>query len=195
MRCVYCYNPEIVFGKGKISFDEVLNFLKSRKLLLDGVVLSGGECTIHKNIKSLLQEIKKLGFLVKIDTNGSCPERLIDLMNENLVDYVALDFKSTKEKYKSITQSALFTEFESTLNYLIKVNFPFEVRTTLHSELLNERDIQEMVNVLENQGYTGKYFLQYNVNDTETIGNLYNSKNNFLNIALIKTSLEIIIRN
>lgn len=195
MRCVYCYNPEIVFGKGKISIPEVLTFLNSRKVLLDGVVLSGGECTSHKHIKPLLQEIKKLGFLVKIDTNGSNPQTLLDLINDNLVDYVALDFKATKEKYISTTQSNLFTEFNSTLNYLIKINFPFEVRTTVHSELLNERDIQEMANELENQGYIGKYFIQYNVNDTETIGNLCNSKNNFLNISLIKTSLDIIIRN
>jgi pyruvate formate lyase activating enzyme len=65
MKCVYCYNPDIVFGKGKISISEVLNFLNRRKSLLDGVVLSGGECTSHKNIRQLLQEIKKLGFLVK----------------------------------------------------------------------------------------------------------------------------------
>ena len=195
MRCVYCYNPEIVFGKGRVSIHEFLTFLNSRKELLDGVVLSGGECTSHKYIKPLLQEIKKLGFLVKIDTNGTNSQKLIDLINDNLVDYVALDFKATKKKYLSITQSNLFKEVNSTLKYLIKVNFPFEVRTTVHSELLNERDIQEMANHLENQGYIGKYFIQYNVNDTETIGNLCNSKNNFLNISLIKTSLDIIIRN
>ena len=195
MKCVYCYNPDIVFGKGKISISEVLNFLNRRKSLLDGVVLSGGECTSHKNIRQLLQEIKKLGFLVKIDTNGSNPEKLINLINENLVDYVALDFKSTKEKFNEITKSNLFSEFEKTLNYLIKSKFPFEVRTTVHSELLNLEDLQSMTEKLENCGYRGKYYLQYYLNDVMSIGNISNTKRNYINTESIQTKLEVVIRN
>jgi pyruvate formate lyase activating enzyme len=195
MKCVYCYNPDIVFGKGKISISEVLNFLNRRKSLLDGVVLSGGECTSHKNIRQLLQEIKKLGFLVKIDTNGSNPEKLINLINENLVDYVALDFKSTKEKFNEITKSNLFSEFEKTLNYLVKSKFPFEVRTTVHSELLNLEDLQSMTEKLENCGYRGKYYLQYYLNDVMSIGNISNTKRNYINTESIQTKLEVVIRN
>lgn len=195
MKCVYCYNPDIVFGKGKISISEVLNFLNRRKSLLDGVVLSGGECTSHKNIRQLLQEIKKLGFLVKIDTNGSNPEKLINLINENLVDYVALDFKSTKEKFNEITKSNLFSEFEKTLNYLVKSKFPFEVRTTVHSELLNLEDLQSMAEELENFGYSGKYYLQYYLNDVMSIGNISNTKRNYINTESIQTKLEVVIRN
>jgi pyruvate formate lyase activating enzyme len=195
MKCVYCYNPDIVFGKGKISISEVLNFLNRRKSLLDGVVLSGGECTSHKNIRQLLQEIKKLGFLVKIDTNGSNPEKLINLINENLVDYVALDFKSTKEKFNEITKSNLFSEFEKTLNYLVKSKFPFEVRTTVHSELLNLEDLQSMTEKLENSGYRGKYYLQYYLNDVMSIGNISNTKRNYINTESIQTKLEVVIRN
>lgn len=195
MKCVYCYNPDIVFGKGKISISEVLDFLNRRKSLLDGVVLSGGECTSHKGIRRLLQEIKKLGFLVKIDTNGSNPEKLINLINENLVDYVALDFKSTKEKFKNITKSDLFFEFEKTLNYLVKSKFPFEVRTTVHSELLNLEDIKLMTEKLENCGYKGKYYLQYYLNDAITIGNISNTIPNYINTESIQTKLEVVIRN
>lgn len=195
MRCLYCYNPDIVLGKGKLSFQEALKFLKTRVNLLDGVVLSGGECTSHKSIKRLLQEIKKLGFLVKIDTNGSNPEKLIDLINENLIDYVALDFKSTKEKFNVITQSDLYSEFEKTLNYLIRSRLPFEVRTTVHSELLNVEDIHSMSQKLEKIGYKGKYFLQYYLNDVFTIGNINNTKLNYINAETIQTHLEIIIRN
>jgi pyruvate formate lyase activating enzyme len=106
-----------------------------------------------------------------------------------------LDFKSTRAKFNEITQSDLYTEFDKTLNYLIKSKFPFEVRTTVHSELLDENDIQLMAQKLEASGYRGKYFLQNYVNNAVTIGNVNNSKKNYLNIENIETFLEIIIRN
>ena len=114
MRCLYCYNPEIVQGKGRLSFEKILAFLNSRKNLLDAVVFSGGECLLHKKSLSLIEEIKKMGFLVKIDTNGSSPDRMRKLLEKNLVDYVALDFKAPKSKFESITKSDLFVPFEET---------------------------------------------------------------------------------
>lgn len=195
MRCVYCYNPEIVFGKGKISLEESLNFLQSRKNLLDGVVLSGGECTSHKSIKDLLVEIKKMGFLVKIDTNGSNPVKLRNLIEEKLVDYIALDFKSTEEKFNLITKSDLFNEFNTTLEYLIRKNFPFEVRTTVHSELLAQSDINQMIQILHDKSYSGTYYLQYYRNDSETIGRILNSKQKYLDLKSINKSIVVRIRN
>lgn len=195
MRCVYCYNPEIVFGKGKISLEESLQFLKSRRNLLDGVVLSGGECTSHKSLKDLLMEIKKMGFLVKIDTNGSNPVKLRNLIEERLVDYIALDFKSTNEKFASITKSALFEEFEETLDYLINISFPFEVRTTVHSELLSSSDILQMGKILQSKAYTGTYYLQYYRNDSETIGNVENSKRKYINLNEFNAGVRIMVRN
>jgi len=195
MKCLYCYNPDIVFGKGKVSIEETLHFLKTRKILLDGVVLSGGECTSYKSIKPLLQEIKKLGFLVKIDTNGSNPDRLMGLIKENLVDYIALDFKATTAKFRAITQSDLFLKFSKTLNYLIQSGFPFEVRTTLHSELLNKADISEMIGFLEEKGYHGSYYLQNYRNDSETIGHLNNSARNGFGVSDFRSDLNIVFRN
>ena len=96
MRCLYCYNPEIVLGKGTATFSEAISFLKSRQGLLDAVVFSGGECLIHKNILDQIKTVKELGFLIKIDTNGSNPNVLKQLIKSNLIDYVALDFKGTK---------------------------------------------------------------------------------------------------
>jgi pyruvate formate lyase activating enzyme len=112
-----------------------------------------------------------------------------------LVDYVALDFKSTKEKFNEITKSNLFSEFEKTLNYLVKSKFPFEVRTTVHSELLNLEDLQSMTEKLENCGYRGKYYLQYYLNDVMSIGNISNTKRNYINTESIQTKLEVVIRN
>ena len=120
MRCLYCYNPEIVNGKGSLSFEKILSFLHTRKNLLDAVVFSGGECLLHKNILSLIEEVKKMGFLVKIDTNGSKPEILQQLIKNKWIDYVALDFKAMPSHFEKITQSKLFLPFEQSLQLLIK---------------------------------------------------------------------------
>lgn len=195
MRCVYCYNPDIVFGKGKISFEETLNFLNKRKGLLDGVVLSGGECTSHKRIKDLLVKVKELGFLVKVDTNGSQPEKLKSFIEEKLIDYIALDFKATQNKYFEITKSNLFNEFSKSLKYLTEINFPFEVRTTVHSDLHSNIDIEQMIIFLEKIKYKGIYYLQYYRNDSETIGNIRNSKTNYFNLSELKSNINVQLRN
>ena len=122
MRCLYCYNPEIVLGKGTTTFSEAISFLKSRQGLLDAVVFSGGECLIHKNILDQIKIIKELGFLIKIDTNGSNPNVLKQLIERNLIDYAALDFKATKSNFQQITKSDLFLQFEM-MRYLNSKNY------------------------------------------------------------------------
>jgi len=175
MRCLYCYNPEIVFGKGTISFEKALQFLKSRTQLLDAVVFSGGECLLHKKAISFIAEVKKMGFLIKIDTNGSQPEVLDELIKKELINYVALDFKALPDKFEKITQSKLFTAFEKSLIVLLQSDFPFEVRTTVHSDLLNKTDVQKMISYLENIGYSGNYYIQHFVNGATTIEKLGHS--------------------
>lgn len=160
MRCSYCYNPEIVFGKGKYSYSDALSFLQKRKGLLDGVVLSGGECTLDYGIIELCEEIKKLGFKVKIDTNGSRPQIIEELLAKQLVDYVALDFKAPEKLYKQVTEKSFFAFFNQTLGYLIKSNIPFEVRTTYHSGLLTQDDLTQMSHFLEKSGYKKPFFIQ-----------------------------------
>lgn len=136
-----------------------------------------------------------MGFKVKIDTNGSRPNKLESLINANLIDYIALDFKAPSNKFSTITASNLYLEFCQTLSMLIENNFPFEVRTTIHSDLLSQDDIQSMTNTLENLGYKGQYFLQYFRNETDTIGKLANSTKNYLETSLLKTKLKLITRN
>ena len=175
MRCLYCYNPEIVLGKGTLSFEKTLSFLHTRKNLLDAVVFSGGECLLHKKIIPLITEVKKMGFLVKVDTNGSHPEVLNELIQKELIDYIALDFKAMPGNFEKITQSKLFIPFEKSLLLLLQSGIPFEVRTTVHSDLLNKKDIQEMIFYLENTGYTGNYYIQHFVNGATTIEKLGHS--------------------
>jgi pyruvate formate lyase activating enzyme len=194
MRCLYCYNPEIVLGKGSISIEKILSFLQTRKNLLDAVVFSGGECVLHKSIIPLIVEVKKMGFLVKIDTNGSSPEVMQQLIKQNQIDYIALDFKAPKSKFKAITHSDLFDSFEATLNLILKTNVPFEVRTTYHSELLSEDDIAEMVGFLESKNYIGNYYIQYFRNNVETLSILEYSKNKIDSKKLSTPSIKIIVR-
>lgn len=176
MRCGYCYNPEIVTGKGKVSFEEVLTFLKKRKNLLDGVVFSGGECTMHQDLPWYASEVKNLGMKVKIDTNGSRPHVLENLISENLVDYIALDFKALPQDFEKITKSDFFVDFEQSLEILISSKIQFEVRTTIHSDLINERLLSKMYQYLQEKNYLGKYFLQHFVDAKETITPLGKSK-------------------
>lgn len=172
MRCLYCYNPEIVQGKGTISFEKALTFLHSRKNLLDAVVFSGGECLLHKNSIQLITEVKKMGFLVKIDTNGSRPEVLEHALENQLIDYVALDFKAMPVHFEKITQSNLFLPFEKSLHLLIESGLPFEVRTTVHSELIDKKHMQNMIEYLEQQNYHGNYYIQHFVNGANTLEKL-----------------------
>ena len=194
MRCLYCYNPEIVLGKGTLSFEKILSFLNTRKNLLDAVVFSGGECLLHKKIIPLIIEVKKMGFLVKIDTNGSTPEVMHILLNQNLIDYIALDYKAPKSEFQTITQSDLYDSFEETLNLILKSKIPFEVRTTYHSHLLSEKDLKEMVCYLEKKKYVGNYYIQYFKNDVETISKLERSNNSINCEKLSTNSIQIILR-
>jgi pyruvate formate lyase activating enzyme len=194
MRCLYCYNPEIVLGKGSLTFEKILSFLQSRKNLLDAVVFSGGECLLHKKIVDLIIQVKKMGFLVKIDTNGSSPKVIRQLLNQNLVDYIALDYKAPKSKFQSITKSNLYDSFEETLDLILMAKIPFEVRTTYHSYLLTEEDLAGMVCYLEKKKYVGHYYIQYFRNDVETLSKLERSNNSIDFEKLSTNSIQIILR-
>ena len=171
MRCAYCYNPDIVLGKGKYSFEDIRDFMVLRKGILDGVVLSGGECMLHDNVFDIAGELKNMGYLVKADTNGSRPEMLKKLLKNKRLDYVALDYKAPKYKYFSVTQSELYNKFEASFQLLKNSNIDFEVRTTIHSSLLNIADIQYMADTLSSWGYQGNYYLQYFRSYKSTVGN------------------------
>ena len=175
MKCDYCYNPEIVFGKGLFYFSEIFSFLKTRRNLLDAVVFSGGECLIHKDIIPIIKLVKSLGFLIKVDTNGSQPKVLEKLIKEQLIDYVALDFKGTKEKFFAITKSDFYSQFLSSFQLLQLSMVPFEIRTTYHSSLLNPEDIISMQEILLELGYDKTYYLQNFRNYQNTIAPLSDS--------------------
>lgn len=193
LRCQYCYNTSVVEGSGKLSEADLFKFLQKRVNLLDGVVLSGGECTSYSNFYDLCKQIKDLGFKIKIDTSGVNPGIIKKVVNDGLVDYIALDFKALPEKYKIITNINSYSKFESTLRFLIEAQFDFEVRTTVHFDLLSESDISKMSSELYNLGYRGVYYLQKFLN-VENLGNLSNPKNTF-DTSKIQSNLKIELRN
>jgi pyruvate formate lyase activating enzyme len=135
-----------------------------------------------------------MGFLVKIDTNGSSPEVIQQLLNQNLIDYIALDYKAPKSKFQAITQSNLFDLFEETLDIILKSKIPFEVRTTYHSDLLTEEELKEMVRFLGSKKYVGNYYIQYFKNNVETLSKLERSNNRIDCEKLSTPTLKIILR-
>ena len=194
MRCKYCYNDDIVFNKqGHYSYEDVLDFLKTRIGLLDGVVLSGGEAT-GKKLFEFCQKIKELGFLIKLDTNGINTDKIKELINNKLIDCIALDYKAPRYKFEAITASNKYDDFESTLSYLIESNFNFEVRTTLHTDLLNCEDINFMINDLKQKGYKNSFYIQRFVDTSSNIGNIHEEKSLFNKKEIQSDLLDIIYR-
>lgn len=178
MKCKYCYNPDIVNSlSGMYSEDDLLAFLSKRIGLLDAVVLSGGEASLH-SLKSLCEKIKSMGFKIKLDTNGSKPEKVKELVELGLIDYIALDFKGPQLKYYDITKRNYFDRFIDVLDFLVDSKFNFEVRTTLHEDLLNENDINEMQKVLKEHGYRKTFYIQHFL-ETENLYHLKKSKKEF----------------
>jgi pyruvate formate lyase activating enzyme len=193
MRCDFCYNKDIVFAKdGEYSYADVLEFLKTRVNLLDAVVLSGGEATSHELVE-FCTKIKELGFLIKLDTNGTNYNSVKELLKLNLLDYVALDYKAPEDKFMQITHSNRYDEFSKTLDLLVKSDIKFEVRTTLHYDLLNVDDINAIINDLVFRGYDSKYYIQKFLLTEDNIGNLPRASASFDESKLSK-SLEILWR-
>jgi pyruvate formate lyase activating enzyme len=193
MRCVYCYNKDIVFGEGMYTQTDALDFLQKRVGLLEAVVLSGGEATLYDELANFCRKIKRLKFKIKLDTNGSNPKMVQELVEEGLVDYIALDYKAPKEKFLAITKDKHFDRFSKTLNFLIQKKFNFEVRTTVHSDLLRVEEINRIIKDLTRRGYTGIYYLQPFVFTENTIGHISQEKNSFNQTELLST-LKVIWR-
>jgi len=162
-RCPYCHNPELVLPaliekQPKISEEEVLNFLKERKGLLEGLCLTGGEPLLYPELKDFIKKVKALGYFIKLDTNGSFPEYLKDLIKEKLIDYAAMDIKAPKEKYHLFTLNKVPLEkINRTIEIIKEGKIDYEFRTTLTPELLTEEDILKIGEWLKP---AKKYFLQ-----------------------------------
>lgn len=193
MRCDYCYNKDIVFAKsGTYTTGDVLKFLKTRVNMLEAVVLSGGEASSH-DLVEFCQDIKKLGFKIKLDTNGTYFSQVKELLDLKLLDFIALDYKAPKEKFTKVTHSNKYSEFSKTLDYLLNEFEDFEVRTTIHSDLLNEYDINTIIADLKQRGYNKNYYLQMFLDTKDNIGNISSASKSFEK-SLLSSDLEVVWR-
>ena len=147
-RCPFCHNSELFMGKPEklMEDEEFFKFLQSRKGLLDGVCVSGGEPTLYKDLPAFIARIKEMGYLVKLDTNGSRPEVVKKLVEENLVDYIAMDVKNSPAMYAQTVglETMDLAPIEESLRLLIDGNVDYELRTTLVSQLHSTASIQDM---------------------------------------------------
>jgi len=171
---------------------DALEFLKTRVGLLDAVVLSGGEATLH-NLVEFAKEIKRLGFLIKLDTNGVNFDTIKELLDLNLLDFIALDYKAPKNKFVEISHSNKYEEFSKTLNLLIQSDIKYEVRTTLHNDLLDEDDINTIIDDLVCRGYKNNYYLQKFLDTGNNIAGITTSKKHF-DEALLSKKINLIWR-
>ena len=135
-RCPFCHNALLVTELSQsehYSEDEILDFLKKRKGLLDGVAVTGGEPLISDDVLFFMEKVRKHGFAVKLDTNGSYPERLKKAVESGLTDYVAMDIKNSKELYAETAGLSFFDiePIEESVDFLLKGNVDFEFRTTV----------------------------------------------------------------
>lgn len=158
LNCYYCHNRAIIEGQetqNLIPVADVFRFLEKRKGLLDGVVISGGEPTLQKDLKAFMSILKSLGYCVKLDTNGSNPQKVRDLIEHNLVDYVAMDIKGPLRKYGEICGKGSFFQgyddfldsIQESIKLLLSAKVAYEFRTTFVPELTAD-DIIEVADAI-----------------------------------------------
>ncbi len=172
LRCPFCHNASLVVTNSQedhISEDELIAFLQSRKGLLDGVCITGGEPTMYGDeLRALIQKIRGLGFAVKLDTNGTNPSLLTELINEGLLDYVAMDIKNSPTNYtKTCGGIDVLAKAQESVKILMNSDVEFEFRTTVCHPLHTTEDIRQIGVWLKG---TEKYFIQQFVDSGNLIG-------------------------
>jgi len=144
-RCRYCHNPELVDPKlftDTLDEDLILSFLSKRFGKLDGVVITGGEPLLQHYLIEFVEKVKEMGYLVKLDTNGSYPEVLERLLTKNLIDYIAMDIKSPLEKYRNVVRRDVCTKkIKESITIILNSNIDYEFRTTIVKDILTKEDL------------------------------------------------------
>ena len=145
-RCPFCQNTSLVnYEEEDLGEENILEFLKTRKPYLDAVCISGGEPTIQRDLKNFIKKVKKIGYLVKLDTNGTNPKLLKELIDEKLIDYAAMDIKNSKEKYNdTIGLKYDIKSIEESVDLLLKGSIDYEFRTTVVKDFHDDDDFKKI---------------------------------------------------
>lgn len=189
-RCHFCYNPMLVLpltgedlkikkekGFSPLSTEDLFLFLKERFGRLEGVVITGGEPTMHPDLPSFIKQIKDIGYLVKLDSNGTNPEMLKELINEKLIDYIAMDLKAPLDKYEETTGVKLdYNNIKKSVKIITKSGLPYEFRTTVVPGLLVSDDFDKMGELIKG---ASKWYLQNFKSDTDLVDANYKQQKGY----------------
>lgn len=178
-RCSYCHNPEIVLNDPSIedvSEDEVLDYLKVKKQWVDGVCITGGEPCLHKDLDKFIAKVKKEGFLVKLDTNGTNPKMIKELLDKKLLDFISMDIKSNIENYENIAKVKVdLDSIKKSVDIIKNSNVDYEFRTTILPEMHTREDLKKIGEWLKGI----KLFSIQNFRPGKCLNPLFNEKLSF----------------
>ncbi|MDR0618056.1 MAG: anaerobic ribonucleoside-triphosphate reductase activating protein [Endomicrobium sp.] len=165
MKCPYCHNPQLVYPKlfeNLLIEEEVFKFLSKRVKLLKGVVITGGEPTIQKDLVEFILKIKNFGFLVKLDTNGTNPNILEELISKKIVDFIAMDIKTDFKKYHTFFSGDL-NLIKTSINIIKSSNIVHLFRTTYDEDILQDIDLHNIKNFIDKSNYIVQECNKHNV--------------------------------
>ncbi|MBQ6817285.1 MAG: anaerobic ribonucleoside-triphosphate reductase activating protein [Bacilli bacterium] len=200
-RCPFCHNASLVLNYQNIekyTLEEILSYLKKRSGIIEAVCITGGEPTIYPDLEFIMREFKNLNLLVKLDTNGSNPKVIKDLVGKGLVDYIAMDIKNSLSKYPQTTSiiNLDIDKIKESIDFIMKSGIDYEFRTTLVKEYHNLDDIKEISQIIKG---AKKYILQCFVDNGECLkqGLHKIDKEDVLGFKVIldKTIENVLLRN
>ncbi len=170
--CPFCHNAPLVnrtLEADTISENEVLDYLRKRRGILEGICITGGEPLLHTELEDFIQKVRDLGYKVKLDTNGSFPERLTELVVGGMVDYVAMDIKNSWVKYRFTTGKDTIdvADIKDSIQFLMQRRIPYEFRTTVVRELHTVADIEAIAQVIQG---ADAYYIQNFMDSGNVIG-------------------------
>ena len=171
-RCPFCHNASLVLPgmSDHIDEQEVFSFLKKREGILEGVCITGGEPCLQPDLEAFIRKVRELGFAIKLDTNGSFPEKLSSLLEKGLLDYVAMDIKTSKERYSEVCgvqNEKLLENVQKSVEILKSSSVPHEFRTTTARELQTKEDFEKIGRWLSGEK---RYFIQQYEASGELVG-------------------------
>ncbi len=178
-RCPYCHNPEIVLNDPEIkeiSQDYIIKEMKDRKKWIDAICITGGEPCLHKDLPEFIAKVKKEGFLVKLDTNGTNPEMIKELLDKKLVDFIAMDIKSNIEDYEKIAKTKVDLEkIKKSVDLIRNSKVDYEFRTTVVPDMHERENIKKIGEWLKGS----KKFALQNFRPGKCMNEFYNEKVGF----------------
>ena len=194
-RCPYCHNPYLVLyheSQPRISENEILDFLEQRRGKLDGVVISGGEPSLYYETAEFAQKVKRMGFSVKLDTNGSHPERIIKMCEDGLIDMLGIDYKAPTYAYNDVTAcdiKDISDRIHTLIKHVVDKKIPCDIRTTVHKKFHSPKILKEMREELDELGVEDWHLQQFH--PVEIIDESLLEEDTYSDSELTKLSKEL----